>query len=64
MQTQLFEKCKNTLQSKFILSNADVSAVRDAFLSPDYTTKVISCRRAINCKNPDARTNEVLITNF
>jgi DNA adenine methylase len=64
LQKQLFVTCKNLLNAKFILSNADVSAVRDAFLLPDYKTNVISCRRAINSRNPDARTNEVIIWNF
>lgn len=53
-------KLKNV---KMLMSNAEVKLVTDAFPSPDYTTKIISCRRAIHSKEPDARTNEVLITN-
>lgn len=53
-------KAKNV---RMVISNADVQLVRDAFPSPAYTTKIISCRRAINSKEPDARTNEVLIMN-
>jgi DNA adenine methylase len=53
-------KAKNV---KMLMSNAEVKLVKDAFPSPTYTTKVISCRRAIHSKEPDARTNEVLITN-
>jgi DNA adenine methylase len=58
----LFTLCSN-MESKFLMSNADVTMVRDAFPSPRYTTRVVNCRRAINSKNPDARANEVLITN-
>jgi len=54
-------KAKNVMM---VLSNADVQLVRDAFRSPAYTTKIMSCRRAINSKEPDKRTNEVLISNF
>lgn len=48
---------------KLVMSNADVSLVKDAFPSPTYQTKIISCKRAINSKKPDAKTNEVLIMN-
>lgn len=61
----LFKLCTDmkSLNVKMLLSNADVKLVRDAFPSPEYTTKIISCRRAIHSKEPDTRTNEVLITN-
>jgi DNA adenine methylase len=48
---------------KFLLSNAEVKLVKDAFPQPSFITEVISCRRAIHSKTPDAKTNEVLICN-
>jgi len=58
--TTLF-KTLRTLNVQFLMSNADVPLVRDAFPSPTFTTTIVNCRRAINSKKPDARTNEVLI---
>jgi len=61
----LFKLCAEMKEKnvKMLMSNAEVKLVKDAFPSPSYTTKIISCRRAIHSKEPDARTNEVLITN-
>jgi len=48
---------------KLLMSNAEVKLVKDAFPKPAYTTKIISCRRAIHSKEPGGRANEVLIMN-
>jgi DNA adenine methylase len=61
----LFKTC-HTLHKKnvkLLLSNADVALVKEQFTHPPYSTRIISCRRAINSKKPEAKTNEVLITN-
>lgn len=61
----LFAHCAELKKKKvsLLMSNADVTLVREAFPASLYTTTVISCRRAIHSKEPDSRTNEVLITN-
>ncbi len=61
----LFKLCNDmtTQNVKFLLSNSYVTLVKDSFPEPIYKTKVISCRRAINSKKPESKTNEVLITN-
>jgi DNA adenine methylase len=62
---ELFAACAvlNTQRVQFLMSNADVKLVKDAFQAPVFTTKTISCRRAIHSKIPESKTNEVLITN-
>ncbi len=60
-------KCCNELNKnniKFVMSNADVKLVRDNFTDSKYIIKSILCKRAINSKNPDAKTNEVIISNY
>ena len=54
----------HSFNNKFILSNADVSLVRDNFNNPKYFINSILCKRAINSKNPNAKTKEVIIKNF
>ena len=62
---KLFELTKEMTENgvKWVMSNASVKLVKDAFITPTYTTKIIEARRAINSKNPEAKTNEVLIRN-
>jgi DNA adenine methylase len=63
---ELFTMCNMMTfkQTKLMMSNANVPLVFDAFPSPLYSTIIISCRRSINSKSPDSRTNEVLISNY
>ena len=49
---------------KMMLSNADVSLVRENFTNEKYNTISISCKRSINSKNPDAKAKEVIIKNY
>lgn len=63
--TKLFSMCGqlNTNRVRFLMSNADVKLVKDSFPLPTYRTDILSCRRAIHSKNPESKTNEVLIRN-
>jgi len=58
----LFQLCHET-PARFLLSNANVPLVRDAFPTPPYVTTLVSCRRAIHSKKPDSVTMEVLVSN-
>ena len=49
---------------KIMLSNADVSLVRENFTNQKYSTLSILCKRSINSKNPDAKAKEVIIKNY
>lgn len=61
----LFGVCADLKEKNvnMLMSNADVTLVRDAFPQTLYTIQSISCRRAIHSKDPDSRANEVLIMN-
>jgi DNA adenine methylase len=63
---KLFE-IYNTLNNKKIklmMSNADVKLVRDNFKLDKFNIKSILCKRSINSKNPESKTNEVIIKNY
>ena len=62
----LFDKCRGLAERnvKMLLSNSDVKTVKEAFPLPSYHTKVVTCTRQINPKNPGAKAQEVLITNY
>ena len=53
-----YQKCK------WLMNNADVKLVRDNFPQNRYNIMEIICRRAINCINPNANANELIITNY
>lgn len=59
----LFELCHKMMTNDitFTMSNADVLLVRESFITQHYNVKTIECRRAINAKNPESKTNELLI---
>jgi DNA adenine methylase len=58
----LFTRCQALAAAgcSWMMSNADVPFVRDAF-PPPYSTFVLVCRRAIHSTKPGSKTNEVLI---
>jgi len=62
----LFKLIHNLTETnkKIMLSNADVSLVRENFTSEKYNTLSILCKRSINSKNPEAKAKEVIIKNY
>lgn len=64
MHDKLFKLCDNMTHMNnvnFMMSNADVEQVRKCFPSDKYKIQVISCKRSINSKKPDSKTNEVIV---
>ena len=62
---KLFTLCNLIkIPTKFILSNSNVPIIKEYFNPNNYKYEIISCRRAINSKNPGNKTEEVLITNY
>ena len=57
----LFSEIKKLEGSKFVMSNAKVDLVTDNF--KEYNCQDIVARRAINSKNPESTTVEVIIYN-
>lgn len=54
-------KMINNLPCHFLLSNSNVKLVHENFTDTRFTTDCITCRRAINSKDPSSQTKEVLI---
>ena len=59
----LFLLCRGLVDVNFLLSNHKVSYVLDIF-NGEYDIEVINCKRAIHSKNPESRTDELLIKNI
>ena len=59
---ELFKLLNNT-DASFVMSNSDVELVRTHFQSAKYTITTVVCKRLINSKNPDSKTNEVFVMN-
>lgn len=53
-----------TQNKKIILSNTDVAIVREHFTDDKYNTEIVLCKRKINSKTPQSKTNEVIIQNY
>jgi DNA adenine methylase len=47
-----------------LMSNADVPLIRSELTTPPFVVETLSARRAINSKEPDAVTQEVLVRNY
>jgi DNA adenine methylase len=63
---KLFDMCQElTVEKKrFMMSNADVSLVREHFAPEKYFVSSITCKMAINSKNPESKAKEVIIKNY
>jgi len=61
---RLFEMINNLKEIKIMMSNADVSLIHDNFSNDKYKFTSIICKRAINAKNPNSKTRELIIKNY
>jgi DNA adenine methylase len=57
----LFELCKK-MESKFMMSNSDSNYVKECF--NNYKIEIVECKRTINSKKPQSKTNEIIVTNY
>lgn len=57
----LFSMCK---KHKFLMSNSATNLIKEHFDSSIYKIKTIECKRSINSKKPDSKTNELLIMSY
>lgn len=63
---ELFDICNtfNEHRINFMMSNAEVEFVKNNFDDKIYSVEVIECKRKINSKNPESKTNELIIRNY
>jgi len=62
---KLFDLTKLISEKNMIMmSNSNVKLIHDNLSKDNFKYEVVSCRRAINSKDPAARTEEVIITNY
>lgn len=60
---KLIHKLTET-NKKIMMSNSDVSLIRDNFSDTKYNISSILCKRSINSKNPESKAKEVIIKNY
>jgi DNA adenine methylase len=60
---KLIHMLTNT-NKKIMLSNADVTLVRENFTNEKYKIVSILCKRSIHSKNPETKAKEVIIKNY
>ena len=61
---KLFQLIHKLTETKIMLSNSDVSLVREIFTIEKYNISSILCKRTINSKNPGSKSKEVIIKNY
>jgi DNA adenine methylase len=63
---KLFKLCDNLTDAhiNLLMNNSNVQLIKNHFLNIKYNNHILTCKRAINSKNPNAKTSEVIITNY
>ncbi len=61
---KLFSEIKKISEkSSIMMSNSDVDLINEHFVQEKFLIEKILCRRSINSKNPESKTNEVVVIN-